>query len=192
VPESWSRRRQPLRLQRLHIFICRGARRSVCRGHETPRVSVPAGPPRPWLQAFPWDPLGDRLRLFADHHDPATAPPSGYPPWACSTTMALVCRKTCGETRFFCNDAHACAAVFTCFWRIYLKPERVIGRPRALTNSAHAGVSPRTRQVRRKHIGRQCGRVPAEKYAWMACCRYRNIRCNCSHTKGYTSSPSGA
>src|SRR5215813_3453663 len=26
----------------------------------------------------------------------------------------------------------------------------------------------------------------------MACCRYRNIRCNCKRTRGYTSSPNGA
>src|SRR5712691_7384182 len=56
--------------------------------------------------------------------------------------MALVCRKTCGETRFFCNDAHACAAVFTCFWRMYSNPERVIGRPWALTNSSRALFAP--------------------------------------------------
>jgi hypothetical protein len=43
-----------------------------------------------------------------------------------------------------CNDAHACAAVVTCFWRISSHPERVSGRPWALTKSSRAGVVPRT------------------------------------------------
>src|SRR5216683_3372514 len=63
-----------------------GARRSICRVRETPRVSGSAVPPRQWLQASQLDQPVDRPRSFEYHHDPTTTQPSGYPPWLAAPT----------------------------------------------------------------------------------------------------------
>ncbi len=55
---------------------------------------------------------------------------------ASRTVRAQVCRRTCGEMRFFDRDGQLTAAVRACLQRMYSKPERVIGSPRALKNSS--------------------------------------------------------
>ena len=55
---------------------------------------------------------------------------------ACSTVMAQVCRSTCGEMRFVDRDGQLVAAVRACLHRMYSKPDRDIGSPRALKNNS--------------------------------------------------------
>ena len=61
---------------------------------------------------------------------------------ACRTVRAQVCRSTWGEMCFFDRDGQLTAAVRTCLQRMYSKPERVIGSPRALKNSSGTEAEP--------------------------------------------------
>ena len=63
---------------------------------------------------------------------------------ACRSVSAQVCRSTCGETRFVDSEGQRFTAVWTCLRRMYSKPKRVIGSPRALRNSSGAKTVPLT------------------------------------------------
>ena len=61
----------------------------------------------------------------------------------CKIIIAQPCRNQCGETRFDDRAGQRFAAVWTCLRRMYSKPERVIGSPRALRNSSGTEALPR-------------------------------------------------
>ena len=63
---------------------------------------------------------------------------------ACRIVRAQVCRSTWGEMRFVDKDGQLVAAVRACFSRMYSKPERVIGSPRALKNNSGTEAGPLT------------------------------------------------
>jgi hypothetical protein len=79
----------------------------------------------------------------------------------CKILIAQLWRNQCGETRFANRTGNCFAAVLTCLRRMYSKPERVIGSPRALRKSSGAGIAPLIVNHERKaeavsfHNGRQ-------------------------------------
>ena len=80
---------------------------------------------------------------------------------ASRTVKAQVWRSTCGEMRFVDKEGQHLAAARVCLCRMYSKPERVIGSPRALKNSSGTEVVPLTANQDRStdivsfHKGRQ-------------------------------------
>ena len=63
---------------------------------------------------------------------------------ASRTVKAQVWRSTCGEMRFPDKDGQHFAAMRACLSKMYSKPERVIGSPRAFKNSSGMEVVPLT------------------------------------------------
>src|SRR5580698_6767071 len=63
---------------------------------------------------------------------------------ACKMVSAQVCLRTCGETRLDESVGQHCSAEWTCFWRMYSKPARVIASLRALRNNSGTWTLPRT------------------------------------------------
>src|SRR5208283_5574604 len=63
---------------------------------------------------------------------------------ACRIVRAQVCRSTCGEMCFVDRDGQRVAAARVCLRRMYSKPERVMGSPRALKNSSGTEAMPLT------------------------------------------------
>ena len=94
---------------------------------------------------------------------------------ACRTVRAQVCRSTCGEMRFFDRDGQLTAPVRACLPRMYSKPERVIGSPRALQNSSGTEAVPLTANHARSadavsfHKGKQRCRRPLPWTRTLAC-----------------------
>ncbi len=73
---------------------------------------------------------------------------------ACSTASAHVCRSTCRDTRLGDTEGQDLAAVWTCLARMYSKPPRVSGWPRALTTTSGANTGPTHPEPRAQ--GRNC------------------------------------
>src|SRR4051794_34673891 len=63
---------------------------------------------------------------------------------ACSTIIAQVCLRTCGETCLLRSDGQTRLAVSAWLRRTYATPQRLKGSPRALTNTSGEATSPRT------------------------------------------------
>jgi hypothetical protein len=94
---------------------------------------------------------------------------------ACRTVSAQVCLNTCGDTRFVDSEGHRVVAVWTCLCRMYSKPERVRGSPRALRNSSGPRTVPLTAHHARSaavvsfHNGRHRSRRPLPWTSTLAC-----------------------
>jgi hypothetical protein len=82
-------------------------------------------------------------------------------PVAWRTVSAQVCHSTCGEMHFDEREEQRFEAVLACLRRMYSKPERVMGWPRALRNSSGASAGPLSANLALKaaavslHKGRQ-------------------------------------
>src|SRR6516165_12821792 len=100
--------------------------------------------------------------------------------------MALVWRKTCGETRLCCNDVQVCAAVWTCLCRIYSNPERVIGKPRALTKSSRVESWPRTASQARRSVALCFQRGKMRSFRPLPRMRTLGVGCHSRAVKGHT------
>src|SRR5207249_4922326 len=57
----------------------------------------------------------------------------------CSSAIAALWRKTCGEIRLPCKEGHCCWAARTCLVRRYATPSRLSGPPRVLGNTGASG-----------------------------------------------------
>ena len=71
---------------------------------------------------------------------------------ASRTVKAQVWRNTCGEIRLPAKDGQHLVAVRVCLPKMYSKPERVIGSPRALKNSSGTVVVPLTANQDRRTV----------------------------------------